>query len=147
MWYCMIPEASSGLRLAAASRVQSSRHLLLCPGSFWSFVFLGISGVEQPGTATNKSIHSVSFSSAKYCWGIWCWYTDTATLNNQLGQKIKMIRTACSCAFFTNMPCSCWPSWVMPWNIDRPWQVYCVHMYSSYLHVPKFRTFNHRGAG
>ena len=36
---------------------------------------------------------------------------STATMNNYLGQKIKIVRTACSCAFYLNMQCSCWAEW------------------------------------
>ena len=143
--WCMIPEASSGLRLAAASRVQSSRRLLLCPGSFWSFVLLAL----MSGPA-KKQIHTFSFffffrtpAICQFGWSSQIWNSvkqcetcirsfveciiqccqsavegydmmlirSTATMNNYLGQKIKIVRTACSCAFYLNMQCSCWAEW------------------------------------
>lgn len=119
--WCMIPEASSGLRLAAASRVQSSRRLLLCPGSFWSFVLLAL----MSGPA-KKQIHTFIFffgciRSFVECIIQCCQSAvegydmmlirSTATMNNYLGQKIKIVRTACSCAFYLNMQCSCWAEW------------------------------------
>lgn len=123
----MIPEASSGLRLAAASRVQSSRRLLLCPGSFWSVVFFGINE-----WTSKKTIHSVFFfffadtsylpvrmifPNMKQCETTrnegydMMLIRSTATMNNYLGQKIKIVLRACSCAFYLNMQCSCWAEW------------------------------------
>ena len=153
--WCMIPEASSGLRLAAASRVQSSRRLLLCPGSFWSFVLLAL----MSGPA-KKQIHTFSFfffSDTSYlpvrmifpnmkqcetmrnmysifcwmyhsvlpkcCWGIW-YDADTEYCNHE--QLPRAEDQDCSYSLFLCIllkHAMFVLSWMMPWNIDRPWQV------------------------
>ena len=130
--WCMIPEASSGLRLAAASRVQSSRRLLLCPGSFWSFVLLAL----MSGPA-KKQIHTFIFFFRMYsifcwmyhsvlpkcCWGIW-YDADTEYCNHE--QLPRAEDQDCSYSLFLCIllkHAMFVLSWMMPWNIDRPWQV------------------------